>query len=146
MMMFANILVWLHRALDTAWITSQLEKEKSLIKCVTSIEHKLHYASCLLADESGSPWRSIDWVWEQYNKVGTVWQEAKWQRHVEPRSIEPNISSHNRKWQRHFQRGEKNCNMHCALVQLLHVIWKLNNFIWQCSLPVYTRRPKTAWH
>lgn len=39
--------------------------------------------------ESGSPWRSIDWIGEQYNKVGAMWQKAKWQRHVEPHSIEP---------------------------------------------------------
>lgn len=39
-------------------------------------------------NESGSPWRSIDWIGEQYNKVGTVWQKAKWQRHIEPHSIE----------------------------------------------------------
>lgn len=95
-------------------------------------------------NESGSPWRSIDWLWEQYNRVGSVWQKAKWGRHVEPHSIEPNISYHNRKWQRHFQRGKKNCNMRRALVQLLHVIWKLNNFIWQRSLPCGHRATEAA--
>lgn len=95
-------------------------------------------------NESGSPWRSIDWLWEQYNRVGSVWQKAKWGRHVEPHSIEPNISYHNRKWQRHFQRGKKNCNMRRALVQLLHVIWKLNNFIWQSSLPCGHRATEAA--
>lgn len=40
-------------------------------------------------NESGSPWRSIDWIGEQDNKVGAVWQKAKWGRHVEPHSREP---------------------------------------------------------
>lgn len=52
---------------------------------------------------------------EQYNKVGAVWQKAKWRRHVEPHSIQPILAIIRESDKGIFraERGESaTCTMH----------------------------------
>lgn len=130
-MRFANSLFWLHRAL---WLC--INNAGSWKKSWLSVQLAWNTNYIMLAiywrNESGSPWRSIDWVWEQCNREGAMWQKAKWQRHVEPIQ-ECTVLAIITETNEGIFRGERKIHTLCP-IEMIACDIKLNNVTWQCSL------------